>query len=113
MKIMVVDDDPRILAATAEALRATGHDVVACADGAMALAVIADGDFNLLVSDVQMPGMSGPELMRAAKATVPGLAVLFVSGDVGALTEADFGGHEVLAKPFTAAALARALGRAH
>lgn len=108
MKILVVDDDPRIRAMTAAALVAHGHDVIEAESGDAALARL-EADTQLLVSDVLMPGMRGPDLARAARARLPQLRVLFISGDVGDTPRAAFDGAPLLAKPFTAAALAEAV----
>ncbi len=105
--IFVVDDDDRIRSATAAAIRAMGHDVREFSDGPAALAALQDGRPDLLVTDVLMPGMKGTEL--AAKAGVA--RVLFISGDIGNTAAHEFGGHELLAKPFTAFALNAAVSR--
>jgi two-component system, cell cycle sensor histidine kinase and response regulator CckA len=111
--IFVVDDDPRILRLTSEALIAEGHSVTAFSDGSVALAALKDGTPpHVLITDVLMPVMSGPTLARAAHAALPTLRILFMSGDIGETPHADFGGWEVLPKPFTSAALCAALARA-
>jgi CheY-like chemotaxis protein len=84
--------------------------VTASASGADALTHL-DG-ISLVVSDVQMPGMSGTELVRQAKALKPDMCILFVSGDIGTTPLEAFAGHEVLAKPFTAFTLEQAVTRA-
>jgi CheY-like chemotaxis protein len=110
--IFVVDDDNRIRAATASALRAMGHDVLDFDSGATALAAIAKGDQpDILVTDVLMPGLKGTALARAAKQSIPGLRVLFMSGDVGDTQVEEFDGHDLLTKPFTLSSLAAALGQ--
>ena len=70
--IFVVDDDPRIRQLTAEALRLSGHEVRSFSGGREALAAIEDApDLKLLVTDVLMPGMDGPALVRAALSKRP------------------------------------------
>jgi CheY-like chemotaxis protein len=111
--ILVVDDDPRILAMTKGALIDEGYAVIACDDGAAALAALAEHpEITLLLSDVLMPSIKGTELARQAKLIRPALRVLFMSGDVGDTAPAEFGGHALLAKPFTAAALRAAVAHA-
>ncbi len=111
--ILVVDDDPRIRSATTSLLIEHGHHVIACDGGAATLVALAENPgITLLISDVLMPGMNGPALVRQAKALRPDLAILFMSGDVGDTPVSDFGGHELLIKPFTASALIAAIGRA-
>ena len=79
--IMVVDDDPDILALTEEILRTAGHDVVRAPGGLAALDIL-DGrrPLDLLVTDVMMPGLNGFNLARMAKARRPGLKILYLSG---------------------------------
>jgi CheY-like chemotaxis protein len=111
--ILIVDDDPRILRATSVLLREAGHEVTSFSSGAALLAKLECApQAELLISDVQMPDMNGPELVRSATELRPDLSILFVSGDVGDLDAAAFGGHPLLAKPFTAAALLAAVDAA-
>ena len=111
LRILVVEDDPRVLASTAAALAELGHRPVECDDPLRAMGLIeASGDIDLIVSDVLMPGLTGPELVAQITARHPGIAVLFVTGYAGEAGGADeFGGHGVLRKPFTIAGLERAI----
>ena len=111
--ILIVDDDPRILKATSQALVDAGYHVVAALNGVAALRILnAEPSIDLLITDVMMPEMNGPALADAAKLTRPDLGVLFVSGDTGDIPLSAFGGHELLAKPFTATVLIAAVERA-
>jgi CheY-like chemotaxis protein len=109
--IFVVDDDPRIRAATAAALRDMGHDVTEFGGGSAALEAMAIGAPDVLVTDVLMPDMTGTELAARAEAAFGVSKILFISGDVGDTPLSDFGAHELLSKPFTAQALQQALLR--
>jgi len=111
--ILVVEDDPRVLTATVGALEELGHRVVPCADPLDAPRMVDDiGPFDLVVSDVLMPGQTGPEMIAGLLARRPDLAVLFVTGYAGEGSAADFGGRPVLRKPFTIAGLDHALAEA-
>jgi CheY-like chemotaxis protein len=67
-RILVVDDDPEVVALLAERLHGEGHDVVAAADGYQALAALERGPApDLVVLDVLMPGLSGWEVARAVR----------------------------------------------
>jgi len=113
LQILVVEDDPRVLAATIGALEELGHRTIACSDPLAAAAMLDQhGTVDLIVSDVLMPQQTGPEMVSALSQRFPHVAVLFVTGFAGEANEAAFGGHRVLRKPFTIAALERALGEA-
>ncbi|HEX4695821.1 ATP-binding protein [Sphingomonas sp.] len=108
--ILVVEDDPRVLTATVGALEELGHHVVPCPDPLDAPRIVDDlGPFDLIVSDVLMPGQTGPEMVAGLLDRYPHLAVLFVTGYAGDGSAADFGGRPVLRKPFTIAGLERAI----
>jgi len=108
-RILLVEDDPRVRMATVGALEDLGYEPVSCSGGAEAMRVFAEEDFDLVISDVVMPEMSGPELIRELRARRPDIAVLFVTGFVGEGETDDLVGHELLRKPFTVAALAAAV----
>ncbi|TZG29332.1 ATP-binding protein [Sphingomonas montanisoli] len=114
LDVLMVEDDSRVHAATRAALTELGHRVTGCASGQEALALLEGGiRLDLLMTDVMMPGMTGPELVARAHAVRPDVAVLFVTGYVGEAGQADdFAGHEVLRKPFTIAALGGAIDKA-
>jgi signal transduction histidine kinase/ActR/RegA family two-component response regulator len=111
--IMVVEDDSRVRAATGSALDELGYRTVLCASGAEALDRLGDEPIALLMSDVVMPGMTGPELVERVRLRFPNLRVLFVTGYVGEAGEAEmFRDAVVLRKPFTLRALTDALAAA-
>jgi signal transduction histidine kinase/ActR/RegA family two-component response regulator len=112
-RILLVEDDPRVRTATVDALEDLDYDPVACGSGAEAIAVFNAREFDLVVSDVIMPEMTGPELIRYLKRTSPrDFAVLFVTGYVGEGESDDLRGYELLRKPFTVGALANAVSAA-
>jgi CheY-like chemotaxis protein len=113
LDILVVEDDPRVLNATMGALTELGHRPVACADP-LAVPALIDGleALDLIVSDVLMPGQTGPEMIAALAHRLDGVGVLFVTGYAGEADAGAFGGHAVLRKPFTMAALAKAVDKA-
>ena len=114
LKLLVIEDDRRVLAATTDALVELGHTPIGCltADEAT-VALRRNPDIDLVLSDVLMPGLTGPELLAALRAERPGLRALFVTGFTGdGATAEAFGSDSVLRKPFTLAALERALALA-
>ncbi len=68
-RLLVVDDDPGLLRAVAETLRAEGYEVTTARRGADALVCIAESLPDLIVSDIRMPGMDGYELVRNLRAS--------------------------------------------
>jgi CheY-like chemotaxis protein len=81
--ILVVDDDPTVLGLVGGVLRRAGADVTAVSSGRAALRVIADGTCRptLLVTDIDMPGMTGIELSARVRALRPAIRVVMMTGD--------------------------------
>ncbi len=114
-RILLVEDDPRVRTATVGALEDLGYEPIACSSGAEALALFDSMEFDLVISDVIMPEMTGPEMVRELKSRRPEISVLFVTGYVGEGEGEDLVGYDLLRKPFTvntlAASVAGALAR--
>ena len=98
--VLLVEDEPVVRRLTAEMLTSLGYRVLSAASPDEALAVTEP--WELLLSDVVMPAMSGPELAKRLAAGRPGAAVLFTSGYSGAAAadRAELGA-DLLEKPFT------------
>jgi signal transduction histidine kinase/ActR/RegA family two-component response regulator len=112
-RILLVEDDPRVRSATVDALEDLDYEPVACESGAEAIRLFQAQEFDLVITDVIMPEMTGPELIRYLKLNSPrDFAVLFVTGYVGEGESDDLRGHELLRKPFTVGALASAVSAA-
>lgn len=113
MRILVVEDDPRVLSATMAALTELGHDPLPCGDPREAEGMLArQADIRLIVSDVLMPHQTGPEMIATLRPRYPEVAVLFVTGFAGDAQATGFEGYEVLRKPFTLVGLERAVAAA-
>ncbi|HET7817452.1 MAG TPA: ATP-binding protein [Sphingomicrobium sp.] len=108
-RILVVEDDPRVRASTIEALEDLGYEPVDCSSGAEAVEIFERRPFDLVITDVIMPEMTGPELIRNLKERREDFAVLFVTGYVGEGETDDLVSYELLRKPFTVGALATAV----
>ncbi|WP_187278743.1 ATP-binding protein [Methylobacterium sp. WL12] len=79
--ILVVEDDERMRACSVESLRELGYDVSHAPSGADALRMFEAGrTFDLLFTDIVMPGMTGRQLAETALARVPGMRVLYTTG---------------------------------
>ena len=112
-RILLVEDDPRVRTATVGALEDLDYEPVACGSGAEAIELFRSEQFDLVISDVVMPEMTGPELIRHLKTHSPhDFAVLFVTGYVGDRESEDLRSYELLRKPFTVGALAGAVAAA-
>ena len=110
LDILVVEDDPRVLSATLAALEELGHRPVACPDPLTAPQIVAGlRTLDLIMSDVLMPGQTGPEMIAGLEPQLDGVGVLFVTGYAGEAEQDRFAGRPVLRKPFTLAALEQAL----
>jgi signal transduction histidine kinase/ActR/RegA family two-component response regulator len=112
-RILLVEDDPRVRTATVGALEDLNYEPVACSSGAEAIEQFKAQEFDLVISDVIMPEMTGPELIRHLKTSQDrDFAVLFVTGYVGEDESDALRSHELLRKPFTVGALASAVAAA-
>lgn len=103
-RILLVDDDPSVLFALSEMLASRGHDVVTASDGTEALTSI-DGAaaFDVVVTDLAMPGMSGLELLekvRARDAALPVIVITAQGSERFAVDAMKRGAYDYLAKPF-------------
>jgi len=80
--ILLVEDEDPVRAVNARALSARGYTVIEAASGVEALEAMAarDAPVDLVVSDVVMPEMDGPTLLRELRKSHPDLKVIFVSG---------------------------------
>jgi signal transduction histidine kinase/ActR/RegA family two-component response regulator len=112
LTVLVVEDDPRVLAATLGALDELGHRAIPCNDPLAAPAMLAAEPVDLVISDVLMPGQTGPEMIAALDGRQAEVAVLFVTGFAGETGMEDLGGRPVLRKPFTLGQLERAVADA-
>ena len=121
--ILIVDDEPSVLAVTSRILHQHGYPTMEAGTGDEALILAATRDFQLLLTDSVMPGMNGPTLAERVAALRPGLPIIRMSGsdDTARARPHYTPGSEqaYIQKPFTAsdligqvrAALAAAAGR--
>jgi CheY-like chemotaxis protein len=109
--VLVVEDEPRVRRLALLGLRARGYQVLEAANGAEAIEIArsAGTQIDLIVSDVVMPGMSGPELLRELAVIAPQARALLMSGHAEAsiLPPGPGLAHAFLPKPYTPERLAR------
>ena len=79
-KVLVVDDDPVVGASIDRVLSPKGYAVISAASGQEALDRIANEDYDVVYTDIKMPGMSGLEVARRVKASRPWLPVVIITG---------------------------------
>jgi two-component system cell cycle sensor histidine kinase/response regulator CckA len=99
--ILLVDDEPMLLAMIALALRLEGIAVLTAGSGAEAISISElRPSIDLLITEVDLPGIGGPVLAARLLAKNPYMPVLFISGDAEAMPLAEDPQIEFLAKPF-------------
>ena len=81
-RILFVEDEDAVRGVAAKLLRARGYEVIEAASGeeALELAETHAGEIDLMISDVVMPGMQGPDLLKQARAYLGSAPVMFISG---------------------------------
>ena len=113
-KVLLVEDEDMVRAVAERALARAGYDVKACANGEEGLAAITEGtvQFDIVVSDVVMPGMDGPAMVRAIRARLPKMPVLFMSGyaEEQLRRDIDIPDMHFIPKPFSVAAIGDKVG---
>jgi CheY-like chemotaxis protein len=84
-RILLVEDEPQVREITEQTLAALGYDVVSWGDPLDAIDEVeqASSPFDLLITDIMLPGMNGTQLAQALRARDPKLRVLFMSGFPG------------------------------
>jgi response regulator RpfG family c-di-GMP phosphodiesterase len=118
-RILIVDDQAGIRELLYDMLEAD-YDCVQASTGEEALEVLRGGDFDLILSDITMPGMSGLELIPRALAESPSSVIIMISGSQtieSAIEAMRVGAFDYVTKPFdldhVASAVSRALGHQH
>jgi len=113
--VLLVEDEPMVRSVAERALTRHGYTVITADNGEDALEVLGRGEeIALLISDVVMPGMDGPTMVREARKTRPDLKILFMSGyaEEQLRNSLDIEHVNFLPKPFSVTELAEAARRA-
>ncbi|NNE43770.1 MAG: response regulator [Gemmatimonadetes bacterium] len=112
-RILVIDDEQNIRATLEEFLSLTGFDVDTAENGAAGLDLLGRNSYDLVVSDVRMPGVDGIAVIEWMKETCPGVPVIIMSGHAtvdSTLRALRLGAYDYLLKPFTLDEMQRTIG---
>jgi two-component system response regulator HydG len=113
--LLVADDDPGLRESLERALSREGYRVILASDGQAALERLQAGGVDLIVTDLKMPGLTGLELLRAAKAIAPDIDVILLTA-FGTVEEAvkamKDGAYDFLTKPFRREQLLKLIDKA-
>ena len=110
--VLVVDDEPGIRQIARRILEDGGYEINEAEGGLEAIALLAQGHpLDLLIADLDMPGLGGDEMVRRIRATRPDLKVLYVTGHIDRLMDARplWEGEAFLEKPFNPVGLREAV----
>jgi DNA-binding response OmpR family regulator len=100
--ILVVDDSPNILKFYCDLLLKKGYQVTACETGEDAIRSFIGNDFDLVLTDIMLPGMSGLNLLKLMKESKPYVDVIVISGNTSSFTTIKalrYGAYDYLVKP--------------
>jgi CheY-like chemotaxis protein len=109
-RVLVVDDDAEIRASVADLLRDAGYLVQEAADGAAAIRAVVTTAPDLVLLDIEMPGLSGVEALRTIRAVAPAARVVMLTGNSDselARSALAFGAFDYIPKPFEPSHLLR------
>ncbi len=102
-KLLLVDDEPRVLSSLRRTLRREGFEIFTAESGSKGLALLEEQDVDVIVSDHKMPRMDGLQFLGRAAQLRPRAARLILTGWNGAVTERDLarlGIYALLPKPW-------------
>ncbi|NHZ61321.1 putative bifunctional diguanylate cyclase/phosphodiesterase [Massilia genomosp. 1] len=114
-RILLIDDEPRLLSALHELLRDRGFELVTARSGAEALAQLSARRFDLVLLDLRLPDMSGHEIMDFINERDIDADVIVMSGDVGieaAIGALKRGAYDYLRKPYSREEMLKTVGNA-
>src|SRR5512140_1747134 len=103
VRVLIVDDESSLLMTLAANLELEGFDVVEASTPQRALELVRSQHFDLVLSDIRMPGMSGVDLFHAIRATHPQMPVILMTAfalEAMVRDAIEHGVYTVLAKPF-------------
>jgi two-component system cell cycle response regulator CpdR len=79
-RILLAEDDDSLRGFLTRALEKAGYQVRSCPDGETAIEALEDGPYDLLLTDIVMPGVDGIEVAREAAQRTPSVRIMFITG---------------------------------
>src|SRR5882757_8221188 len=101
-RILLAEDDDSLRGFLARALEKAGYQVRSCPDGESAIEALDDGPYDLLLTDIVMPGVDGIEVAREAASRTPAVRIMFITGFAAVALSAGArapAGAKILSKP--------------
>src|SRR5215510_4336619 len=114
LRVLLVDDNASVLRFLASAFSSNGCQITTASTAEQALEQLSDDPYDLVVSDIKMPGLSGLDLLRAIKSKVPGTPVVLITGNPSvnsAVFGLRHGAYDYLPKPFSIREIQELLAR--
>jgi two-component system response regulator FlrC len=110
VRVLIVEDDDVVRNAFVKTLKDAGFEVDQASDGEEGLAKLRAGKtFSIVVTDINMPGLSGPEMLEQAKAALKSAHIVIMGGDAPSAAPAGLKGATMLAKPIAPSAFLAAI----
>jgi DNA-binding NtrC family response regulator len=113
-RVLVVEDRPSVLKLMATILE-SGYEITTASSGTAALSLVASAHFDVVLTDVRMPGASGFDVLRAVKDRAPRTTVVMITAYAGvadAVAAIRLGAYDYVAKPLDASEIALVIARA-
>jgi signal transduction histidine kinase/DNA-binding response OmpR family regulator len=113
-RILVVDDEDQVVQIFRDLLTQQGYEVVSCDNGDDAITKVTTGKFDLVLTDINLPGVDGLEVVRATKAADKDTVVILITGYASTTTAIDAlrqGAYDYITKPFDLWETAKAIER--
>ncbi len=113
-RILVVDDEPHVVQIFQDLLAQRGYEVISSTNGDDAIVKVTTGRFDLVLTDINLPGVDGLEVVRAAKAADKDTCVILITGYASTTTAIDAlrqGAYDYITKPFDLWETAKAIDR--
>ncbi len=101
--ILIVEDEPQIVAFLSKGLRRAGYQIQVAADGAQALSLVTSGEFDLILLDLGLPGLDGKSVLSATRSQgiqTPVIVVTARAGDDEREQSLSLGANDYITKPF-------------